>query len=150
MSALGFLPTSASVRAFLTTESKVAELGAGTSPSRSTYWSHVIDGAVKVTWVVESAVMGRFASLTSFLSRQAVSPTRPLLVTVVCAADGAASTASRKKVANLVRGGGFQEWFHGSPLKLEISSDDYNTFRLRSEVIFKLRHDHIFRFAGIW
>ncbi len=58
---------------------------------------------------------------------QAVGPSRPLLVTVVCAAADTASNASRKKVANLVRGGGFLEWFHGFSPKLELCSGDFTT-----------------------
>ena len=82
-------------------------MGGVVSPSRPVYWFHVTVGVVYRMKLGFISVMEKLSALISDISGQTVSPTRPLLVTVVCAVTtaGSASNASRKKVANLVRGG---------------------------------------------
>ncbi|MCY4307968.1 MAG: hypothetical protein OXC57_06810 [Rhodobacteraceae bacterium] len=73
-----------------------------------------------VTLDVDRAVMGMFAASISAEPTQAVGPSRPLLVTLVCAHAGPASTASSKRIVDLIKnwGGVFDDCFHGSLLVL--------------------------------
>ena len=69
-----------------------------------------------VTLDVDRAVMGIFAASISAEPTQVVGPSRPLLVTVVCAHAGPASTASNKRIVDLIKnwGGVVDDCFHGS------------------------------------
>ncbi|MCY4308204.1 MAG: hypothetical protein OXC57_08025 [Rhodobacteraceae bacterium] len=73
-----------------------------------------------VTLDVDRAVMGMFAASISAEPTQAVGPSRPLLVTLVCAHAGPASTASSKRIVDLIKnwGGVVDDCFHGSLLVL--------------------------------
>jgi len=61
-----------------------------------------------------------FAASISAEPTQVVGPSHPLLVTVVCAHAGPASTASSKRIVDSIKkwGGVFDDCFHGSLLVL--------------------------------
>ena len=94
----------------------LANNGACPSPSGAVTWLHVTCGAVTVVLDVDRAVMGIFAALISAEPMQAVGPSRPLLVTLVCAHAGPARTADNKRIVNLIKkwGGVCDDCFHGS------------------------------------
>jgi len=98
----------------------LANNGACPSPSGAVTRLHVTSGAVTVMLDVDRAVMGIFAASISAEPMQAVGPSRPLLVTVVCAHAGPARTADNKRIVNLIKnwGGVVDDCFHGSLLVL--------------------------------
>ncbi len=109
------LPALTPVCALMTSAYTTAFTGACPSPSGASTWLQVTSGTVTVTLLVDRAVIGIFAALTSATPMQAVGPSRPLDVTVVCAHTGPAiskAISAAVTAANLERGGGYYLEFH--------------------------------------